>query len=202
MSLLGVKYILELKPRVKSFITEEERFPSSLFVSVWENEKWRIWEYKQILPRAYFASRYIVEKDEQKIMDHLLDSNFDLHNTIILEDKLEEFHETSEDISMVKITKYESSVVDISVDAKQKGFLFLSDTYYPGWKAFVDGKETKIYRANYSFRAVSVPRGIHNVRFIYDPLSFKVAIAISGASLAAIPLILLVFQLSKASLSF
>jgi len=199
MSLLGVKYILELKPRVKSFITEEERFPSSLFVSVWENEKWRIWEYKQVLPRAYFAPRYIVEKDRQKIMDHLLDSNFDLHNTIILEDKLEEFHETSEDISMVKITKYESSVVDISVDAKQKGFLFLSDTYYPGWKAFIDGKETKIYRAHYSFRSVLVPSGTHTVRFVYDPLSFKIAITISGISLVAVPFFLLVFRSVKAS---
>jgi hypothetical protein len=49
----------------------------------------------------------------------------------------------------------------------------LSDTYYPGWKAFVDGKRTKIYRANYTFRALPLSAGTHRVEFVYDPLSFK-----------------------------
>jgi uncharacterized membrane protein YfhO len=51
--------------------------------------------------------------------------------------------------------------------------LVLSDTFYPGWKAFVDGKEEKILRANYNFRAVPLTAGTHRVEFVYDPLSFK-----------------------------
>jgi uncharacterized membrane protein YfhO len=54
--------------------------------------------------------------------------------------------------------------------------LFLSDTYYPGWKAYVDGKETKIYRADYTFRAIYVLGGSHKVEFIYSPLSFKMGV--------------------------
>ena len=58
-------------------------------------------------------------------------------------------------------------------------FLVLNDTYFPGRKAFVDGKETKIYRADYTFRAIPLNGGTHQVEFVYDPLSFKLGAAIS-----------------------
>ena len=59
------------------------------------------------------------------------------------------------------------------VMAKENAFLVLNDTYFPGWKAFVDGKEEKVLRANYNFRAALVRAGTHRVEFVYDPLSFK-----------------------------
>lgn len=55
----------------------------------------------------------------------------------------------------------------------------LSDTYYPGWKAFVDGTRQKIYRANYAFRAIPLSAGTHNVEFVYDPMSFKLGIGVT-----------------------
>ena len=58
-------------------------------------------------------------------------------------------------------------------------FLVLNDTYFPGWKAFVDGIETKIYRADYTFRAIPLNAGTHIVEFVYDPRSFKLGAAIS-----------------------
>jgi len=59
----------------------------------------------------------------------------------------------------------------------------LTDAYYPGWRALVDGLETPIYRADLLFRAVYLPAGQHRVEFIYDPLSFKLGAAISLAAL-------------------
>ncbi|MDP4196032.1 MAG: YfhO family protein, partial [Bacteroidota bacterium] len=59
--------------------------------------------------------------------------------------------------------------------ATGNNFLFLGDTYYPkGWKAYVDGKETKIYRTNHAFRGIVVPKGDHKVEFVYAPVSFAV----------------------------
>jgi len=81
--------------------------------------------------------------------------------------------------SEVKITNYTPESVSISSNLLNNGFLVLSDTYYPGWKAFVDGRETKIYRADYILRGVYLAKGKHQVKFIYDPLSFKVGKYIS-----------------------
>lgn len=60
----------------------------------------------------------------------------------------------------------------------------LTDAYYPGWRALVDGRPAKIERADYYFRAVYLEGGKHTIEFVYDPLSFKVGLAISLASLA------------------
>ncbi len=74
--------------------------------------------------------------------------------------------------------------------------LFLSDNYYPGWKAYVDNKETKIYRANYTFRSIYLPSGNHSVAFKYNPLSFKIGSVVSLLSFIAI-LSILVLKITK-----
>ena len=55
--------------------------------------------------------------------------------------------------------------------------------YYPGWRATVDGQPAPIERANYAFRAVYVPAGQHTVQFVFDPLIWKVGLAVSGLTL-------------------
>jgi Bacterial membrane protein YfhO len=67
----------------------------------------------------------------------------------------------------------------LQVKASENVMLVLSDTYYPGWKVFVDGSPEKIYRANYTFRAVPLHAGVHQVKFVYDPMSFKVGAGVS-----------------------
>ena len=83
----------------------------------------------------------------------------------------------------MRILKYEPSYVEIEAHIDAPGFLVLSDTYYPGWKAHVDGKLSRIYRADYTLRAVYLEPGKHIVKFIYDPFSFKIGAAITLVTL-------------------
>ena len=74
--------------------------------------------------------------------------------------------------------------VMIEVSTPQPGYLILADTFYPGWKAKVDGVAVnRIYRAYGYFRAIEVPAGEHLVRFYYQPMSFRLGINISLATL-------------------
>lgn len=96
------------------------------------------------------------------------------------------------DIAKAEITKYENEKVLIHVIATGNNFLFLGDTYYPnGWKAYVDGKETEIYRANHGFRGILVPKGDHSVEFIFAPKSFETSktLALSLSSLTILALL-------------
>jgi hypothetical protein len=63
---------------------------------------------------------------------------------------------------------------ELVVDAvtPDDGFLLVADTYYPGWRARVDGVDTPIYRANVSVRGIALPKGRHTVRFTYEASSF------------------------------
>ena len=59
--------------------------------------------------------------------------------------------------------------------------LVLTDTYYPGWRAYVGGEETESLRANGLFRAIRFPTGQHAVVFEFRPQSFRLGVVISLA---------------------
>lgn len=64
----------------------------------------------------------------------------------------------------------------IEIDAKTPpigGFLVLSEIYYDGWEARIDGQPEPIYRADYTLRFVGVPPGNHHIEFVYRPRSFR-----------------------------
>ncbi len=79
----------------------------------------------------------------------------------------------------VQIKSESNNRLALNVEVSEDNLLVLSDTYYPGWKAFVDGRETKIYRADYTFRAISLNAGTHQVEFVYDPISFKLGAGVT-----------------------
>ncbi|MDP3998134.1 MAG: YfhO family protein, partial [bacterium] len=64
-----------------------------------------------------------------------------------------------------KILDYRENKVKIETENEADGFLVLTDGYYPTWHVVVDGKEEKIYKTNYNFRAVIVPSGKHQLEF-------------------------------------
>jgi len=61
--------------------------------------------------------------------------------------------------------------------------LVLTDTFYPGWKAYIDGEETKIYPTDIAFRGIFVPKGKHDIVFRYKPESFYYSVYISIVTL-------------------
>lgn len=81
----------------------------------------------------------------------------------------------------VRIRGLEADQLRLEVTARQNAMLFLADLAYPGWKAYVDGVETPIYRANYIFRAIYMPVGRHTVEFVYRPRSFRLGLLITVA---------------------
>ncbi|NIO00141.1 MAG: YfhO family protein, partial [Anaerolineae bacterium] len=74
--------------------------------------------------------------------------------------------------SQVTVTAYKPEEVILRTSLQAPGYVVLSDSWYPGWKATVDGEPTSIERANVAFRAVYVPEGDHIVHLIYRPLSY------------------------------
>jgi uncharacterized membrane protein YfhO len=84
--------------------------------------------------------------------------------------------------STAVIREYSPERIVIEVNASSAGFLILTDAWYPGWRAAVNGAETPIYRADVMFRAVSVPAGESTVVFTYYPTNWNLALFIGVAA--------------------
>jgi len=74
----------------------------------------------------------------------------------------------------------------VHLSARGEGWFVWSEVWYPGWRAYVDGEEVPILRANYLFRAVRVNAGVHEVLFVYRPMSFYWGAIISIISMVLI----------------
>ncbi|MBC7326526.1 YfhO family protein [bacterium] len=82
----------------------------------------------------------------------------------------------------VRLLNYGPNEVELEVSGNKNGYLILTDTIYPGWRAFIDGKEEKI-TPFYVFRSVYVPKGKHLVSFRFRPISFKIGLYLSTFTL-------------------
>ncbi|MGQ9586558.1 MAG: YfhO family protein [Anaerolineae bacterium] len=79
----------------------------------------------------------------------------------------------------VEITRYTPTQIECVVQTSGEAYLFLSEVFYPGWQATVDGQPASIYRANGIFRAVLVPPGEHRVALRFSPRSWWGGLAVS-----------------------
>src|SRR3989344_2642887 len=92
----------------------------------------------------------------------------------------------------IEITSYAPSIVQMKTNSPEAKFLILTDNYYNGWKAKVDGEKAKIFKASSTFRAVEIGSGKHQVEFYYDSDILKL-----GAFFSLVGILTLVFVVSK-----
>lgn len=142
--------------------------------------------------RARFVGAGRAVVSEQEAATRLLDAQFDPDREVLLHDAAAvpaagaeaPALQTSLPGSTVRIEAEGPASIDIAVDAATAGYLLLTDTYYPGWSATIDGAPATIVRANISSRAVAVPAGRHEVRMTYEAPGFATGSTISIAAIA------------------
>jgi uncharacterized membrane protein YfhO len=113
--------------------------------------------------------------DEGEALDLVLSKRSNLRTEVVLDDETGFINKACYVPDTTPLIKQDTgNEVIISVDAPTVGWLVLSDTWYPGWKVFIDGERSKLYKANYAFKAVEVPPGNHEVIFEYNPVSIYI----------------------------
>ena len=136
------------------------------------------------LPRAFFVNQAFVARNKTEVFDSLNSSSFNPRVQAILEE--EPFPvPVKPDTSSVTITSYHAHDITLEAFSDKPSLLVLSEIYYPpGWKAYVDGKETKIYKTNYVLRSVVVPAGKHAVEFKYYSATYALGLTVSSVGWA------------------
>src|SRR5262249_51782829 len=87
-----------------------------------------------------------------------------------------------------RVDEYSADTVRVQTQASADAWLVLSDTFYPGWNATIDGQPAQLLRGDVLFRVVPIPAGEHEVVFRFDPPSIKIGAAITAVALALVAL--------------
>jgi hypothetical protein len=158
------------------------------FTKVFDDGSVQIFENPTALPRTQLvpcAGMRVVEFRRRAVVQ-LNNSTFDPASTVILDDKVPCPEVAGPAGPPVAVTEATFNTYAVQADVTVPSLLVYSDTYYDGWRAYVDGAEVPILRANHAFKAVRVDPGQHQVRFVFDPMSFKVGAALSAVGLAIV----------------
>lgn len=73
------------------------------------------------------------------------------------------------------LLEYTPNRVVMKINSKENGFLYYADNHDRFWSARVNGQNTPIHRANFTFKSIALPKGEHMVEWIYDPYPIKFA---------------------------
>ena len=198
LDLLNAKYIITIADPGQQMVTLERSDPD--LDLVYDGEV-KIYENRDALPRAFFVSEYRVVQGSVEVLDLLSSDDFDPRAHVILEkepDPLSPSMDAELAQSRVEVLDYTPNKVIVRAASSTDGFVVLSDLYYHGWKAFVDGVQQEVFKADYAFRAVQLEAGEHRIEFVFDPPSFRIGATVSLGTLILV-VILTVVLLSRAA---
>lgn len=186
LAMTNTKYILTLKhdnqgrPSEVGSISSE--FDSHNYEIAFQDKTTVVIEDKKAMPRAFMVYDWKDEAQDEEMLDELLDLDDFSERLLLGEDIIFRSDGAVGDYD-VHYSEYLPQRSRLIIETSKDGLLFVSDLYYPGWKAKLDGIETDIYKTNYAFRSVWVPRGVHEVTFEYKPKSFQDGLTVSAVSL-------------------
>jgi hypothetical protein len=176
---LGTKYVLANKgqpPGDASFVPVFNGDPQ---IDVYLNTK--------ALPRAQLIDRVIGVSSGEEAWQAIHAPDFDPSREVVIEGVEDQLGRTGQSAGRaLAFTALSNERVELIAKTESPVYLVLSDVFYPGWTATIDDQPTKLYPANFAFRAVLVPPGEHRVAFTFEPATWRVGLAISVLTLAGL----------------
>lgn len=169
VDLLNVKYILSF-----------DDLDSNSLDLVMTDGSTKLYENKNFTPRAFFPEEVIKTQTPQEQYAILLQSNVKqtaTSSTYSFENQATE--------SEMKFLNYSDQNITINTQTQIDRPLVLTNVFYPGWKAYIDGQQTEVHDADAIFQLIEVPKGNHQIEFKFKPKSFYNGLYISAFALAA-----------------
>ncbi len=147
------------------------------------SERWRqlgrfdqveVYENLRAMPRVWLYP-FVTTKTSEEVLKTIRNSSDDKAGRIIAltEEKVPLTQSSDFLHGKLEIKSYAPHRIEVAKEGISNGLLVLSEIYYDGWEARVDGQPTKIYRTDYTLRGVIVPAGDHRIEFVYRPRSFR-----------------------------
>jgi len=177
------------------YVIARGTIPEKHLTLVYEDKRQGYFLYRNqsVLPRAFFVGSYEIIPERQKRLTRLNNPGFHPGETAILEFDPKLDISPPDPGAAVEIISSKPDQVSLKVQNQNNSLLVLSEIYYPkGWHAYIDNRETEIFKTNHLLRSIFVPAGIHRIEFQFRPESYFLGVRLSRYSTWVIYLLLLV----------
>lgn len=151
---------------------------------------WKIWERPTAFPRAWVAHSVAIARAGDEVSRLVLAPEVNLRDRVFLDRQAPA--EACTDQGNVKFDLYKNQRVALTAELACAGVLVLSDNWFPGWKATLDGHPVPILVADGALRAVAVPAGTHRVEMRYSPASIGWGGVVSFATFLGVSAMVLI----------
>lgn len=148
--------------------------------AVYQDAHWKVYLNQNAYPRAWVVHRVRLEPKHEQVFKHLDDAGLNLHQEAIIETLLPKtLNGPTGTNDAVQFRAYGADKMLMDVNSSAGGLLVLSEMYYPGWVASVNGRSAKILRVDGALRGILVPSGSSQVELRFVPLPIYVGGALS-----------------------
>ena len=154
-----------------------------------------IYYNKKYLPRFYFVSNIVNVKNLAQAKEVFCDKDFNPSVAAVVENydnAKTEFKDYQN--NGYEVIEYKNNSVLLKIKMEEEGFMVFSDTYYPGWKAYIDDIETDIYKANGILKGILVSQGEHEIKFSFLPKGFLIGGITFGITLIILSILIIFYK--------
>ncbi len=176
------------------FLVVPGRLPGDRFelVNVDQAKKMLTYRNRSALPRTWFVDTVVVAQQDHDVFSVLNGPGFNPARLAVVQSPHTVPAVGRHDSATAEVKLFQSRKIVISATTPRPALLVVSEVYYPaGWKAFIDGSETEIYRTNSVLRSVVVPAGTHEVVMTYNPPLYNLGYTLSNVGWAVAALCIL-----------
>ncbi|MBN1956450.1 MAG: YfhO family protein [Anaerolineae bacterium] len=175
LGLLNVRYVLT------SLVHDD---PDLELVADWGTE--RLYANRRFLPRAFVVFQTQVVPDQAAVLAAL--PQVDPAQIALLTEPLDISLEGSRPLVPAMVEEHSANDLTVYVDIPCPGLLVVSQTWMPGWRAWIDGQPARVHRVDYALQGVALPAGRHAVSFRYCPVEWQWGwrISLGGFAIAGI----------------
>ncbi len=192
LAMLNVRYVISIPPiesdefRLVKVVGIDKKASSDIE----KMKTLKVYENLNCLPRFFAVRDYSVIEDPMDYIRIMQKKSFRPSKLVLLEKDPwgggARGSGGGEVGYSVDVIHYGLNSIELQVDVDDDSILVASESYYPGWKVYVDGRKRELLRADYVLRAVALEKGSHRVVFSYEPESFRAGAVVSVLTVAGL----------------
>jgi hypothetical protein len=146
---------------------------------VFASGKWQVHQHPSGCPRAWIVHRTELHQSARSIIEAVQQTTFDPKEIALLSEPLKVDLHPAAGAEDVVVRNYGEDGFDLEATASAAGLLVISEMYYPGWTATVNGRPAQIYKVNGLLRGVRVEPGQNRVTMRYQPWTVRLGLILA-----------------------